>query len=114
MYLNQRVCSFRAINKNQLLPFYFSLFISSDFVQNLIKLIAGGSAQENISKSQLEVFEIVLPPKSEQEEIANYLDSKTATIDAIVGNITKQIETLKQLRKTLINDVVTGKIKVVN
>lgn len=114
LYLNQRVCSFRAINKNQLLPFYFSLFISSDFVQNLIKLIAGGSAQENISKSQLEVFEIVLPPKSEQEEIANYLDSKTATIDAIVGNITKQIETLKQLRKTLINDVVTGKIKVVN
>lgn len=58
-------------------------------------------------------IEVLFPPKSEQEEIANYLDHKTATIDAIVSNIGKQIETLKQLRKTLINDVVTGKIKVV-
>ncbi len=56
---------------------------------------------------------IIHPPKPEQEEIATYLDQKTAIIDAIVGNIRKQIETLKQLRKTLINDVVTGKIKVV-
>lgn len=56
---------------------------------------------------------VIHPPKSEQEEIANYIDHKTATIDAIASNIGKQIETLKQLRKTLINDVVTGKIKVV-
>lgn len=56
---------------------------------------------------------VIHPPKSEQKEIAKYLDHKTATIDAIVGNISKQIDTLKQLRKTLINDVVTGKIKVV-
>ncbi|SZD73614.1 EcoKI restriction-modification system protein HsdS [Candidatus Ornithobacterium hominis] len=55
---------------------------------------------------------VIHPPKSEQEEIAQYLDHKTATIDAIVSNISKQIDTLKQLRKTLINDVVTGKIKV--
>ncbi len=55
---------------------------------------------------------IIHPQKSEQEEIATYLDQKTATIDAIVSNIRKQIETLKQLRKTLINDVVTGKIMV--
>ncbi|WP_395091792.1 restriction endonuclease subunit S [Vaginella massiliensis] len=55
---------------------------------------------------------VIHPPKSEQEEIAKYLDHKTATIDAIVSNIGKQIDTLKQLRKTLINDVVTGKIKI--
>ena len=47
-------------------------------------------------------------------EIATYLDHKTQTIDKIVGNIQSQIATLKELRKTLINDVVTGKIKVVS
>lgn len=56
---------------------------------------------------------VIHPPKSEQEGIAKYLDKKTTTIDAIIDNIVKQIETLKQLRKTLINDVVTGKIKVI-
>jgi type I restriction enzyme S subunit len=59
-------------------------------------------------------IEFAIPPKEEQTAIANYLDEKTQKIDAIVSNIGKQIDTLKELRKTLINDVVTGKIKVVN
>jgi restriction endonuclease S subunit len=56
---------------------------------------------------------VLHPPKTEQTEIATYLDHKTQTIDKIVGNIQNQITTLKELHKTLINDVVTGKIKVV-
>jgi type I restriction enzyme S subunit len=56
---------------------------------------------------------VLHPPKPEQTKIATYLDHKTQTIDKIVGNIQNQITTLKELRKTLINDVVTGKIKVV-
>jgi len=52
------------------------------------------------------------PPLSDQVAIANYLDEKTQKIDSIVSNIKTQIETLKELRKTLINDVVTGKIKI--
>ena len=55
-----------------------------------------------------------VPPLKEQNAIATYLDKKTEIIDSIVTNIIKQIETLKELRKTLINDVVTGKIKVTN
>lgn len=66
-----------------------------------------------IMNNEMALIKVPLPPKSEQEEIAKYLDHKTATIDAIVSNIGKQIDTLKQLRKTLINDVVTGKIKVI-
>lgn len=46
--------------------------------------------------------------------IADYLDEKTAQIDKIVEIIGIQIKKLKELlRKTLINDIVTGKIKVV-
>jgi type I restriction enzyme S subunit len=65
-----------------------------------------------VSLSILKNFTVILPPKEEQTAIANYLDEKTQKIDAIVSNIGKQIDTLKELRKTLINDVVTGKIKV--
>jgi type I restriction enzyme S subunit len=56
---------------------------------------------------------VLLPPLDEQKAIANYLDEKTAHIDRIVTTINTQIEKLKELRKTLINDVVTGKIRVV-
>jgi type I restriction enzyme S subunit len=58
-------------------------------------------------------FFVHLPPtKEEQLKIAQCLDKKTSTIDAIVNNIKEQIEKLQELRKTLINDVVIGKIKV--
>ena len=56
---------------------------------------------------------VLLPPMDEQKAIADYLDTNTAHIDRIVTTINTQIEKLKELRKTLINDVVTGKIKVV-
>ncbi len=41
-----------------------------------------------------------------------YLDEKTTQINSLLTNINGQITKLTQLRKTLINDVVTGKIKV--
>jgi len=46
--------------------------------------------------------------------LKKYLDEKSAKIDRIIETIQLQIKKLKELRKTLINDVVTGKIKVVN
>lgn len=61
---------------------------------------------DTLSKDELR-YEI-----AEQKAIADYLDTKTAQIDRIVETINTQIEKLKELRKTLINDVVTGKIKV--
>ncbi len=65
-----------------------------------------------IMNNEMAVIHIAFPPIEEQTAIASYLDEKTQKIDAIVSNIGKQIDTLKELRKTLINDVVTGKIKV--
>lgn len=65
-----------------------------------------------IMSNEMGVIHIVFPPVSEQKEISKFLDAKTEVIDQIIGNIKKQIKTLKELRKTLINDVVTGKIKV--
>jgi type I restriction enzyme S subunit len=54
-----------------------------------------------------------VPPLEEQRAIASYLDEKTAQIDRIFTAISTQIDKLKDLRKALINDVVTGKMKVV-
>jgi len=58
-------------------------------------------------------IKIWISSKEEQTAIANYLDEKTAQIDGIIATLNAQTDKLKELRKTLINDVVTGKIKVV-
>jgi len=77
------------------------------------------NAKENIygakllNQSLIFNTNLIFPPPIEQNAIADYLDTKTTHIDRIVETINTQIEKLKELRKTLINDVVTGKIKVV-
>lgn len=52
-------------------------------------------------------FIIVLPPVSEQQQIANYLDKKTSLLDKILEKKKKQIELLKEKRVSLINKAVT-------
>ena len=54
----------------------------------------------------------VLPDAKTQKAIAEYVDVQTAHIERIIETIKVETEKLKELRKTLINDVVTGKIKV--
>ena len=71
-----------------------------------------GFTRINLKMEKVTDFNIIIPPKAEQVFIARYLDEKTQKIDIIVTNIKSQIDTLKELRRTLINDVVTGKIKV--
>ncbi|WP_010181392.1 restriction endonuclease subunit S [Aquimarina agarilytica] len=65
-----------------------------------------------IMSNEMAVITVVFPPFEEQIEIANYIKAKTKGISSVLKNIELQISTLKELRKTLIDEVVTGKIKV--
>ena len=50
----------------------------------------------------------VYPPIEEQHEIVNYLDEKCSKIDSIIEKIKLKIGRLKELKRSLINEVVTG------
>lgn len=72
-----------------------------------------GSGLRSVMKfDDIKVLPFILPPLEEQKTIADYLEVKTAHIEKIVETIHLEIKKLQELRKTLINDVVTGKIKV--
>ena len=83
----------------------------SGFVSSLGKGIRERSSE--FRHKEVAPLELPVPPIDEQRAIVDYLDAKTAEIDRIVDTIQRQIEKLQELRKSLINDVVTGKIKVV-
>ena len=53
-----------------------------------------------------------LPPLPEQRAIADYLDAECAKIDKMAELVTREIELYKKLKRSLINEVVTGKRKV--
>lgn len=52
---------------------------------------------------------VSLPPLSEQKAIATYLDEKCSKIDKLVANIEKQISLYTDMKRSLIDEVITGK-----
>lgn len=72
----------------------------------------GSGVRQTINFDDIGNSLFCIPPYYEQIEIANYLDEKTSKIDNIIKSTEDKIKVLKEFRKTLINDVVTGKVKV--
>jgi type I restriction enzyme S subunit len=94
-------------------PYYNYVFRSVAFADEFYKWGYGIVNDLWSTKwSSMKVINIQNPPIEEQEQIAAYLDSKTAQIDNLIADIGAQIEKLKQYRKLVIHDAVTGKIKI--
>ena len=57
-------------------------------------------------------FFFPIPPLSEQEAIVSYLEQETTKIEQAIAQRQDQMEKLKAYKQSLINEVVTGKVKV--
>ncbi len=66
-----------------------------------------------IMSNEMMFIRIALPPLLEQKAIADYLNKKMSKTDEIITVIDDEVSKLTEFRKTLINDVVTGIVKVV-
>lgn len=73
-----------------------------------------GSALRRITISKINEFFLLIPPLSEQQAIATYLDDKTSKIDNSIKVLEVQRDDLNALKQTIISEAVTGKIDVRN
>jgi type I restriction enzyme S subunit len=55
---------------------------------------------------------LLLPSRSEQVAIANFLDHETAKLDALIAEQNTAIDLLQERRSALISAAVTGQIDV--
>lgn len=62
--------------------------------------------------TEFKQISIPLPPLSEQQAIASYLDEKTSQIDSFIALKQEKITELKDYKKSIIYEYVTGKKKV--
>jgi type I restriction enzyme S subunit len=92
------------------MKYYYHYFLEQN--RNKSLLSNSKTLRSTLTFDAFSLLKLPQPPYEEQQAIADYLDTKTAHIDRIIETINTQIDKLKELRKTLINDVVTGKIKV--
>lgn len=76
-----------------------------------------GQGVSNLGRWRLQTssfnnFQVPVPPKDEQDEIADYLDTKCSEIDTLIADKKRQLDILADYKKSLIYEYVTGKKEV--
>lgn len=71
------------------------------------------AAQPGLAVSVIGNVSYPYPPTEERDSIAEYIRQNTERLDCSINNATKQIALLQERKQIIINDVVTGKVKVV-
>jgi type I restriction enzyme S subunit len=115
-YLTQKVafvnklCAFvpQGINSRFLFYYLCSPAFTGQFNIEMTGLIGG------VSINTVKRLIIPIPSEKEQTEIVSYLDRECGRIDLSISHIQKEIEILRELRKKVISDAVTGQIDIRN
>lgn len=100
--LNQRVGRVVFKDKDLDPDFTFQVFLSKEFISKLEKYFIG-AAQKNISSSQVESIEILLPPIKEQHRIAEIL----GVADEDIAKTQEVIEATEKLKRGLMQQLFT-------
>lgn len=82
---------------------------------NFYNVALNGEAKSTVDSLRLPLiqnFLIAVPHIQEQTAIVAHIEAQSAKIDKAIGLQEQQIEKLKELKSTLIDSAVTGKIKV--
>jgi len=95
-----------------LLGKYLYYVLSSHGISDQFHVKANGVTRFGLSIDDIQDSLIPLPPKEEQIEIINYLDSQTEVFDRAKESVEKSMEKLNEYRTALISAAVTGKIDV--
>lgn len=88
---------------------YYLQQLAFNGVYKLISNGVRGNTSDFRSWDKVKNIYIALPNLQEQQQIADYLDSKCSEIDAIIQTKKEQIDTLTEYKKSLIYEYVTGK-----
>lgn len=100
-----------AINQKNDADFIYYYTLSSSYDEWKKRIFIQATIQ-NIGADKYSLMEIPLPPLSEQQAIASYLDEKTSQIDSLIALKLEKITELKDYKKSIIYEYVTGKKKV--
>ena len=100
---------------DRIMPSFFEYIYDKDnswFVFEQIQRMKKGSIMDGLNSSIVKNLFLLLPPRKEQQDIVNYLDAKCSQIDTLISLKQSKIDALKEYKKSIIYEYVTGKKEV--
>ena len=98
-------------NQKYLNPIFVYAMMTAKSNKGFLDLVQE-NAQPALSLSGLNNFRLPSAPIEEQQAIADYLDEKCADIDSLIQTKQSKIDSLKEYKKSIIYEYVTGKKEV--
>lgn len=94
--------------------YYFAYLLREMALAKYIQVICSAVRQRavRIRFNNLAKQEFIVPPKQEQDAIVKFIETEVEKLNLLINELNKKISSLKEYKTILINDVVTGKIKV--
>ena len=106
---HQRVYNFYNIKKIKAKLLYY--YMKSHF-RYVIEQLSAKSTVDSVRLNMIQDFMVVIPPMQEQLDLIEFLDSQMKNLDDSISMFEKQISFLQERKQIIVNDVVTGKVKV--
>lgn len=92
---------------------YIAYLIKTDAWRCQLRCKVQGVKLFSISQKFVNQTSIIVPPMSEQIQISEYLDTKCTEIDNLISIKLSKIDSLKEYKKSIIYEYVTGKKEVI-
>lgn len=105
--INQAVCVFRPDAEND--SMFLSLYLQSETTQNRLFRTQVETARANLSLGDFRKFKFVIPQKEEQIKIANRIN----LFDIEREKLIERILVLERLKKSLMQNLLTGKVTII-
>ena len=99
-------------NNNQCGAYLAYLFASTKW-RGQIRSMVNGVKVYSITQSIIKNASVILPSIDEQKAIADYIKNRVIVIDKAIKSHNQKISLLQERKQIIINEVVTGKVKVV-
>ena len=91
-------------------PYYDYLLRYMDDIKAMLHL--SKNLRSSLTETDFGAIPTCVPPFTEQQTIADYLDEKCSEIDKLISIKQQKIESLKEYKKSIIYEYVTGKKEV--
>lgn len=99
------------VHDNASRDYFYYYYLMVDNTKELLHLAK--NLRHSFTEEQLGQLKVPMPPLSEQQAIADYLDDKVVELDSLIAEKESLINDLEAYKKSLIYEVVTGKRRVV-
>ena len=86
---------------------------NNNYILNIFSSFGNGTTRKTLNRDVFKKIKVLMPPFFEQQKIANFLDEKSKIFDEAISKKEQLISKLELAKQSLISEVVTGKLKVV-